>query len=176
MDLRHYDGSFSRFTLLFHDVFGYSSAYSGMVLATMALSIVAVSYYSGFLADKLGTQKITSMGIMLMLIGMMTLLIGVYVKLNWILIMGNLILGAGVGIFNPANNKMIMQSVPNEFAAMAASINVLSRNAGIAIGIALSGIGYSALISFHLPPDMAAASVLGLFLILNIFVRKIKVQ
>jgi len=124
----------------FHDVFGYSSAYSGMVLATMAVSIVGVSYYSGFLADKLGTQKITSMGITLVLIGMMTLLIGVYVKLNWILIMGNLILGAGIGVFNPANNKMIMQSVPNEFAAMAASINVLSRNAGIAIGFALSGI------------------------------------
>lgn len=160
----------------FHDVFGYSSAYSGMVLATMALSIVAVSYYSGFLADKLGTRKITSMGIMLVLIGMMTLLIGVYVKLNWILIMGNLILGTGIGVFNPANNKMIMQSVPNEFAAMAASINVLSRNAGIAIGIALSGIGYSAFISFHLQPEIAASCILSLFLILNVFVQKIKIN
>lgn len=160
----------------FHAVFGYSSAYSGMVLATMALSIVAVSYYSGFLADKLGTQKITALGIKLVLFGMMTLLIGVYVKLNWLLILGNLILGAGIGIFNPANNKMIMQSVPNEFAAMAASINVLSRNAGIAIGIALSGMGYSAFISFHLRPDLAAAGVLGVFLILNVFVQKIKVR
>ncbi|MCO5388203.1 MAG: hypothetical protein NHB14_23170 [Desulfosporosinus sp.] len=53
---------------------------------------------------------------------------------------------------------------------MAAIINVLSRNAGIAIGIALSGIGYSAFMSFHLPPDMAAASLSGLFLFLNVLV------
>ncbi|MCB8815636.1 hypothetical protein [Desulfosporosinus shakirovi] len=49
-------------------------------------------------------------------------------------------------------------------------------NAGIAIGIALSGIGYSAFISFDLPSDMADASVLGLFLFVNVLVRKIEVH
>ena len=55
--------------------------------------------------------------------------------------------------------------------AMAAIINVLSSNARVVIGIALSGIGNNAYISFHLRPDIETSCVLELFVNLNVSVQ-----
>jgi MFS family permease len=153
-----------------HDTLHYSAAYSGIILASMAVSIFALSYIGGYLADKAGTYKIVSIGILLVFIGMLVLGCSIYFSMKETLFLGNILLGAGIGFFNPANNKIVMLSVPVKFSATAASINVLSRNAGIAVGTTVAGLSYALLIKMGCGTIMSAFYSLFLFVILSVIV------
>jgi len=47
-------------------------------------------------------------------------------------------LGIGIGLFNPANNRAIIGSLPKEKVGLASSFSALSRNLGIVIGVAFT--------------------------------------
>jgi len=153
-----------------HDSLKYSPAYSGIVLASMAGSIFALSYIGGYLADKVGMHRIVSLGTMFVFAGMLVLGCAVYFGMNGALFAGNILLGAGIGFFNPANNKIVMVSVPMKLSATAASINVLSRNAGIAAGTTVAGLFYALLMKIGYGTVMAAFYGLVLFIILSMVV------
>jgi MFS family permease len=153
-----------------HDTLKYPPSYSGIVLASMAGSIFALSYIGGYLADKVGTHRIVSIGTLLVFTGMLVLGCAIYFGMEGTLYIGNILLGAGIGFFNPANNKIVMVSVPMELSATAASINVLSRNAGIAIGTTVAGLCYALLMKMGCGTIMSAFYSLSLFIILSVIV------
>lgn len=138
------------------DGLGCSAAYSGAVLASMALSMVALAYYGGILADKAGPYKVASLGRVLILIGLVGLSCAIYFNLKWLLFLGNAFLGGGIGLFNSANNKLVQICVPKKYFSAAAGINFLSKNAGIAIGSAISGMSYSFFLDLFVLSDAAA--------------------
>ena len=151
-----------------HDSLGYPAFYAGLVLAAMAVSILAVSYIGGLLADKIGTQLIINMGIILVILGMSLLGISTYLRLDWPLFPANVVLGMGIGFFNPANNKVVMVSVPHNLGASAASINVLLRNAGIALGTVTSGLCYTFFLNLVAEPALAAFYSLLVFVVISL--------
>lgn len=149
---------------------GYIATYSGFVLSFMAMSTFAVSYYGGFMADKSGTHRIVSLGVVLVLIGMIGLGCAVYFGLKWLLFIGNIFVGGGIGFFNPANNKLVMMSVPREYAATAASINVLLRNAGIAVGTTISGMSYGLFLTLSSKPAVSALLSISIFIAVSVLI------
>jgi len=74
----------------------------------------------------------------------------------------------GIGFFNPANNKVVMVSVPHNLGASAASINVLSRNAGIALGTVTSGLCYTLFLNVGSGPALAASYSLWVFVAISL--------
>jgi MFS family permease len=51
-----------------------------------------------------------------------------------------IVLGIGIGLFNPANNSAIIGSLPRERVGLASSLSALSRNLGIVVGVAFAEI------------------------------------
>jgi len=153
-----------------HDTLKYPPSYSGIVLASMAGSIFALSYLGGYLADKVGTHRIVFIGTMLVFAGMLVLGCSIYFSMKVMMFIGNILLGAGIGLFNPANNKIVMVSVPMRLSATAASINVLSRNAGIATGTTAAGLGYALFMKMGCGSIMSAFYSLSPFIMLSVIV------
>lgn len=153
-----------------HDTLKYTASYSGIVLAFMAGSIFALSYIGGYLADKSGPHRIVAIGTMFVFAGMLVLGCSIYFTVKAMLFVGNVLLGAGIGLFNPANNKIVMVSAPMRLSATAASINVLSRNAGIAIGTTAAGLSYTLFMKLGYGTIMSAFFCLFLFVLLSMIV------
>ncbi|HEX4726032.1 MAG TPA: MFS transporter [Pseudonocardiaceae bacterium] len=53
------------------------------------------------------------------------------------LVVGLVVLGVGLGVFTPANNSMIMQSIPNRAAGTGGGLVNMTRALGTALGVAL---------------------------------------
>jgi len=49
-----------------------------------------------------------------------------------------IILGIGIGLFNPANNSAIISSLSKDKVGVASSFSALSRNLGLVMGVALA--------------------------------------
>lgn len=151
------------------DILKISVKMAGLALSEMALSIFIVSLFSGKAVDDWGTTIITKLGLFIILFGNLLIIIS-FIKIDlYCLSAGIILLGAGIGLFNPANNKAVMTSVPIEYAGTAASINVLFRNVGIAGGTALTGIIYSFLSTFALYNNIGLRISLMIFVPVLIF-------
>jgi MFS family permease len=57
------------------------------------------------------------------------------------------VIGIGIGLFNPANNSAIIGSLPKEKIGLASSFLALSRNLGLVIGVAFAEM----VIAFRMP-------------------------
>lgn len=145
---------------------GMSVSYTGLIMAVVAVAIFGVSYWGGAMADRKGGEYIVRVAVALILAGLVVLAAAMYSSSLGILVCGNCIFGIGIGLFNPANNKIVMGSVPREHSAMAAGINVLSRNTGIAVGTAMAGLAYSYISLTGVILSMAALMALVPFLLL----------
>jgi MFS family permease len=54
------------------------------------------------------------------------------------IIVRQIVIGIGIGLFNPANNSAIIGSLPREKVGLASSFLALSRNLGLVIGVAFA--------------------------------------
>jgi len=53
------------------------------------------------------------------------------------LVVGLAVLGVGLGVFTPANNSMIMTSIPHRVAGIGGGLVNMTRALGTALGVAL---------------------------------------
>ena len=107
-----------------------------MTVSPIILSIVAP--VSGYLSDKIGSEKISALGLSIMSLGLFSLIL---FKENTQLFVVALIIGLvslGNAMFQSPNNSLIMSTVDKSKLGIAGSINGLIRNLGITIGIGLS--------------------------------------
>ncbi|KLE16629.1 MFS transporter [Clostridium sp. C8] len=113
-----------------------SSAGFMMTVSPIILSIVAP--ISGHLSDKLGSEKISCIGLSILTIGIFSLTIfNQYTSLIIVAIFVGLV-SLGSGIFQSPNNSLIMSTVDKTKLGIAGSVNGLVRNLGTTTGIALS--------------------------------------
>jgi hypothetical protein len=62
-----------------------------------------------------------------------------------------ILLGIGIGLFNPANNSAIIGSLPRENVGLASSLLALARNLGLVIGVAFAEM----VIALKLPKNLS---------------------
>ncbi len=111
---------------------------AGFLLMLFPITMAIVAPLSGSLSDKIGSELLTFLGLLVMAIaqiGLATLHDG-----SPIALVGTLVgmLGLGSGLFQSPNNSLVMSTVPRTQLGIAGSVNSLVRNVGMVVGISLA--------------------------------------
>lgn len=116
----------------------YSPQYAGFILMVYPLILSFVAPFAGSLSDKIGSEILTFIGLVLTSIGlfMMSMLNENTNLTMMILFIGTM--SVGNGLFQSPNNALVMSTVSKDKLGIAGSINALIRNMGMVCGIALA--------------------------------------
>lgn len=130
---------------------------AGFLLMLFPITMSILAPLSGALSDKIGSELLTFIGLLVMVIaqmGLATLHSG-----SSILFVGTLVamLGIGSGLFQSPNNSIVMSTVPKTQLGIAGSVNSLVRNIGMVVGISLATT-----VLFSVMSRMAGHRVTGL--------------
>ncbi len=120
------------------DVMNYTPEHTGLILMVYPLLLTGVAPLSGSLSDKIGSEILTFIGLVLVSLGlilMATLNVDSSVLIT-IIFIG--IMSIGMGLFQSPNNSLIMSTVSRDKLGIAGSVNALVRNLGMVCGIALA--------------------------------------
>ena len=120
------------------DVLRYSPSFTGLILMISPLTLSVVAPLSGQLSDKIGSEILTFIGLVVTSLGL--LLMSTFNEQTSLISMVIYIavMSLGNGLFQSPNNSLIMSTVPKDKLGIAGSINGLVRNLGMVCGIALS--------------------------------------
>lgn len=102
------------------------------------IAMVIVAPISGALSDKIGSEGLTFIGLLIVCISQILLVFtGLKTTITYLIIL-TLLTGTGVALFQSPNNSIIMSSVAKNHLGIAGSINSLARNIGMVTGLSLS--------------------------------------
>ena len=120
------------------DVMNYTPQHTGLILMVYPLILTVVAPISGDLSDKIGSEVLTFIGLVLISLGLilMSILNVDSTLLSMIIFIA--IMSVGMGLFQSPNNSLIMSTVPRDKLGIAGSVNALVRNLGMVCGIALA--------------------------------------
>ena len=126
------------FPFYFQNALKLSPSASGLIMIVSPVIIALLSSFCGTLSDKVGAEKLTLVGLLIMsfsFFAMSFLNLHSPVTLSILLLA---ILAVGQSLFQPANNSLIMSACPKDKLGIGGSINSLVRNLGQYVGIVLS--------------------------------------
>lgn len=130
------------------DIMGMDPIKIGMLILPFPVTLAIASAVSGALCAKWPARIITTAGFVFLLIStLMFAFIGDAPSISYI-ILAQLIMGAGSGTFQVPNNNTVISAAPKGKLGVVASVNALSRNVGMIMGIALS-VAVFALLQEH---------------------------
>ena len=113
---------------------------AGLLLTLLPAAIAVATPFAGRLADNKGPRLPTTVGMVVAAIGFLT---AVASPRNVGMLCAALILiGAGSGLFTPANNAAIMISAPPHRASIAGGVLNMTRAFGTALGVAITSLLY----------------------------------
>jgi EmrB/QacA subfamily drug resistance transporter len=122
----------------FQDTLKLSPAMTGlfMMVSPIVLSVVAPT--SGYLSDKIGSEILTLIGLVLTSFGL--LLISAFNETSSVLTLVAyiVVMSVGNGMFQSPNNSLVMSTVPKDKLGIAGSVNALIRTLGMVMGTSLS--------------------------------------
>lgn len=122
----------------YQDVLSLTPSAAGFMMTVSPIILAVVAPLSGYLSDKIGSEKISALGLSILSIGIFLLII---LNVNTPLILVGILVGTlslGSGIFQSPNNSLIMSTVDKSELGVAGSVNGLVRNLGTTTGIAIS--------------------------------------
>ncbi len=116
---------------------------AGLLYLPMPLTTMAVAPVSGTLSDRMDSRYISSAGMALMAVGM-GILSNLKADSPYILmIVGLIVVGFGIGLFQTPNNSAIMGAVPRDKTGVASGMLATMRNIGMVLGVAVAGAVFS---------------------------------
>lgn len=124
----------------FQDVIKLSPSVTGLYMMTYPVVLAVVAPLSGHISDKIGSELLTFVGLMIFSIGffLMAAVTQSFHPVKLIIIIA--VMALGNGMFQSPNNSMIMSSVPRDRVGVAGSVNALVRNLGLVVGVSVSTI------------------------------------
>lgn len=110
----------------------------GMLVFPVALTVMIVAPLGGRVSDRVGVRVPATVGLILISLSILSFSIvrGEMGELD--IIWRQVLMGLGVGLFNPANNSAIIGSLPRDKIGLASSFLALARNLGMVIGVAFA--------------------------------------
>jgi EmrB/QacA subfamily drug resistance transporter len=125
------------FALYLQDVRGYSAISAGLLLFPSTVTILAFNPTGGKQSVRHGARPVVSGGLLLLGIG--TIVAGIVSTTSsyWILLLGLLILGAGLGLLSVPISDTAVAGPPEELAGTASGLFKMSSMLGGALGVAL---------------------------------------
>ena len=128
------------FLLVFYlqGVKGEDPVTAGIQLAPLAVGLLVLSPISGALADRFGSRGIATAGMIVTAIGLAGLLTIQVDTPFWQLVVWQLVIGAGSGLFNAPNTSAVMGVVPPAKRGIGAGMRAMLVNTGFVVSIALA--------------------------------------
>lgn len=122
----------------FQDVLKLSPATTGFFMMVSPIVLAVVAPFSGYLSDKIGSEILTLIGLILTSIGLLLVSTLNEKSTITILMVYIVIMTIGNGAFQSPNNSLIMSTVPKDKLGIAGSVNALIRNLGFVVGTSLA--------------------------------------
>ncbi len=127
--------------------YGFSIDKVGYTMVIPFTFLFFISPLSGYISDRIGSRMLCTLGMLLMSIALFYLSqltsSSTYISVAWPLAL----VGIGTGIFISPNNSTIMSAIPQAHRGVASGAVATSRNIGMVIGVALSGLIFNSI--FH---------------------------
>ena len=143
------------------NILEFSPSKVGMMIFPVALTVMVMAPLGGRISDRVGVRIPATIGLMItsmMIYSFIFLKGGVR---DYEILWRQVVLGIGIGLFNPANNSAIIGSLPKERVGLASSFLALSRNLGMVIGVAFAEM-VTAFKGSPLSPEGRGPSVEGI--------------
>lgn len=135
---------------------GHTPTEVGLILAVWPLMTALIAPGAGWLSDRIGSMKISLLGLLVSLAGY--LLMAFLLRLELTPPLLALLIaptGAGVGLFQSPNNSAVMGSVPRERLGLASGFLALTRNMGQLVGFAVVMALWASRVDAHLDTPLA---------------------
>jgi EmrB/QacA subfamily drug resistance transporter len=120
------------------NILEFSPSQIGMLIFPVALTVMVMAPLGGRLSDRVGIRGPATLGLILISLTSFSFTFltpgASYSDILW----RQVVLGIGIGFFNPANNSAIIGSLPREKVGVASSFLALARNLGMVIGVAFA--------------------------------------
>ena len=128
-------GSFFLLPFFMVQVFHFSPAMVGLMLAALAISNACMAFMGGYLADRLGNVLILRIGLGLICVGLWGLSAATGQTSTLSLAGWLAFTGMGLGLFSAPNLNEILSGVEPRFMGLAASTNAVLKNLGALMGV-----------------------------------------
>ena len=128
------------FLLVFYlqGVKGVDPVTAGIDLAPLAVGLLVLSPISGALADRFGSRALATAGMLVTAVGLAGLITIDIDTPFWQLVVWQLVIGAGSGLFNAPNTSAVMGVVPPAKRGIGAGMRAMLVNTGFVVSIALA--------------------------------------
>lgn len=110
---------------------------AGMILLVPSVIMMISSPISGHISDRLGSRGICLFASCVMAIAFFLLSLLGDVSALWFLLLALVLMGAGVGIFIPPVNSLILGNCPPDTEGISSSVMMTIRNGGAVLGVAI---------------------------------------
>ncbi len=133
------------------NILKYSPSEVGMLIFPVSLTVMVMAPIGGRISDRVGVRVPATIGLFLT---SFTVFSFTFLQTNastFEIIWRQIILGIGIGLFNPANNSAIIGSLPREHVGIASSLLAFSRNLGLMVGVAFAEM----VIALRIPEDLS---------------------
>jgi EmrB/QacA subfamily drug resistance transporter len=129
---------------------------AGLAFVPIAVGIGATSRRGGRLSDDGRTRQATAAGMALAAGGFAVAAVAAHVDAWWLLLLGLLVLGLGNGFFSSPNTSAAIRVAPRDALGSAAAFLSTARNAGVIIGLAVTGVVYTSTVHSTAAADSVA--------------------
>lgn len=136
---------------------------AGLAFIPIAVGIGLTSRRGGRLSDAGRTRVATAAGMTLAAAGFFLAALAAHLDAWWLLLVGLLVLGLGNGYFSSPNTAAAIRVAPRDALGSAAGFLSTARNAGVIIGLAVTGAVYTAAV--HNSARGADAVAAGIFIV-----------
>jgi EmrB/QacA subfamily drug resistance transporter len=126
-------------TLYLQQILGLSAIEAGLVYVPGTMLNFFVAGATASVGQKVSPRVLIAGGLMLIGAGQALLTIVAVDSSWWLFLPGLLVAMVGTGMFNPAVSQVALSSAPAEQSGLAAGVNDMFRQAGIAVGVAALG-------------------------------------
>lgn len=116
----------------------YSPGFTGIIMIVYPLVMAVVAPISGRVSDKIGSEILTFIGLLLNCIGLFLMSTLTEFSSLYMLIIYIIIMSIGNALFQSPNTSLIMSNAPKNMLGISGSVNALTRNLGMITGISLS--------------------------------------
>jgi EmrB/QacA subfamily drug resistance transporter len=150
------------------NIFGFSPSKVGMLVFPVSLTVMVMAPLGGRISDRVGVRIPATMGL---IFTSLTIFSFTFLKgpvSHYQILWRQVVIGIGIGLFNPANNSAIIGSLSREKIGLASSFLALSRNLGMVVGIAFAEMVIALRMPAATPSLQSIHDVWGLGLIIGL--------
>lgn len=131
------------------NILEFSPSKVGMLIFPVALTVMVMAPIGGRISDRIGVRVPASIGLSIISLTIFSFSFLKFGAKEYEILWRQVVMGIGIGLFNPANNSAIIGSLPREKVGLASSFLALARNLGVVIGVVFAEM----VIAFRLPEN-----------------------